>query len=167
MARKSRIGSMHPMTSVVTMWPCVDSRAPARKQPSSIETSKNSVTCSIRVRQRHDANSCCKGDSIILQWTRKHQRLAEGIIKNKTIKAKCVPSAWKRQKLPSPARGSPCCLCSQHAASCNTGQSGMLWVTDTAAAQQPERPGPGPGGKAHGGSPTGSCDSQMFKQAVC
>lgn len=50
MARKSLIGSMHPMTSAVTMWPCVDSKAPARKQPSSMETSKNSVT--FRVRQR-------------------------------------------------------------------------------------------------------------------
>lgn len=45
MARKSLIGSMHPMTSAVLVCPCVDSRAPARKQPSSIETYRKSVTC--------------------------------------------------------------------------------------------------------------------------
>lgn len=45
-ARKSLIGSTQLMTSAVTMWPCEERSAPARKQPSSMETSKNSVTCS-------------------------------------------------------------------------------------------------------------------------
>lgn len=53
MARKSLIGSMHPMTSAVTMWPCVDSKAPARKQPSSMETSKTSVTCSVSQQKKN------------------------------------------------------------------------------------------------------------------
>lgn len=43
-ARKSLTGSMQLMTSLVTMWPCEDSSAPARKQPSSMETSRKSVT---------------------------------------------------------------------------------------------------------------------------
>lgn len=47
-ARKSRIGSMHDMISSVTMCPWDEMRAPARKQPNSIETSSSSVSCQER-----------------------------------------------------------------------------------------------------------------------
>lgn len=44
MARKSRTGSTQDTTSSATTWPWEDTRAPARKQPSSIDTSRSSVT---------------------------------------------------------------------------------------------------------------------------
>lgn len=65
MVRKSLIGSTHPMTSVVTMWPCVDSKAPARKQPSSMETSKNSVTC----RRKSNTLNTTEQRWLPSQWT--------------------------------------------------------------------------------------------------
>lgn len=57
MARKSRIGSMHPVTSVVTMWPWVDSKAPARKHPSSMETSRKSVAYSVSQREKQSTQN--------------------------------------------------------------------------------------------------------------
>lgn len=45
MARKSRIGSIQAIISSVTMWPWEEIRAPAKKHPSSIETSNSSVIC--------------------------------------------------------------------------------------------------------------------------
>lgn len=45
MARKSRIGSIQDIISSVTMWPWEEIRAPAKKHPSSIETSNSSVIC--------------------------------------------------------------------------------------------------------------------------
>lgn len=45
MARKSRIGSIQDIISSETMWPWEETRAPAKKHPSSIETSNSSVIC--------------------------------------------------------------------------------------------------------------------------
>lgn len=45
MARKSRIGSIQDIISSVTIWPWEEIRAPAKKHPSSIETSSSSVIC--------------------------------------------------------------------------------------------------------------------------
>lgn len=44
MARKSRMGSTQDMTSSAAAWPWEDTRAPARKQPSSMDTPSSSVT---------------------------------------------------------------------------------------------------------------------------
>ena len=44
MARKSRTGSTQDTTSSAAAWPWEDIRAPARKQPSSMDTPSSSVT---------------------------------------------------------------------------------------------------------------------------
>lgn len=164
MARKSLIGSMHPMTSAVTMWPCADSKAPARKQPSSMETSKNSVTFRVSQWETNQHKVLLKrwqnNTAVMEKW----REWTKEISSLKRLEANGVPWAWRIQKLPSPEPGSPCCLCSQHAVSCNKDQSGMIWVTNTAAAQQQESPEPGPGGTGHGDFQTRSCVSKIKQE---
>lgn len=60
MARKSRMGSMEAAISSVTMGPWEETSAPARKQPSSMETSSSSVTWERQDWALHETPQCTR-----------------------------------------------------------------------------------------------------------